>query len=211
MEYASEMDLLFFEPKLHIDAAGASQTLIEGTGALAGSGFTIAGGSFVGAGIQSRMVLTLRGLVSGCFVIASVESATHLTAGPLTAGIEREPPAASPIGTASDLPYAIRSFWAQRIAVSRELEAAAGAGPESGATILNPWNLRMATALGTLALIFAALSDQPGADARVAKAATDYRGRYERARRNVRLDLDFDGDGEAELRVGLNERVLKRV
>ena len=56
MPFCNDIDLLHWEPGLLKDATFASQTLISGTGNLAGATFTISSGSFITTHVQAQQV-----------------------------------------------------------------------------------------------------------------------------------------------------------
>jgi hypothetical protein len=216
MLFCSDVDILKWEPNLLADAAFASQLLMTGTGNLSGSAFTIGSGSFSASHVEAGQVIVLAGAIAGCYPIVSVDGATQLTLSVLYEGLAptNGSPAPSPIGTASDLTYSVRTFWAQRKVVSDVLSHAAGVGPESarpdGAVIMNPEALRRACAMGTMQLIYSALaaaSAEPGA---LNLRALMYERQYRRAIERARVEVDLDGDGRADVARMLNVLELKR-
>src|SRR5688572_9351031 len=109
MTFCTDIDLLHWEPNILVDAAFASQTLISGTGNLAGTTFTIASGSFTTAHIAADQAIVLSGSIAGAFPIVSVDSATQLTLSVLYDGLfpTTGNPVASPVATANGLTYAV--------------------------------------------------------------------------------------------------------
>src|SRR5436309_1587283 len=87
MPLCTDVDLLHWEPNICKNAAFASQTLIGGTGNLAGSTFTLSAGSLTASNVEAGEVIVLSGLVAGCFPIFSVDSATQLTLSVLYDGL----------------------------------------------------------------------------------------------------------------------------
>ena len=215
MTFCTDIDLLHWEPNILRDATFASQTLISGTGNLAGTVFTLASGSLTTAHVTRDQVIVLTGATSGCYPIVSVDSATQLTLSTLYDGLfpTSGDPVASPAGTATGLTFVIRTFWPQRRVISELLLQAAGLDPTDDAahTIVNPESLRRPCTLGTLHMIYSAL----------AAAATDpknlevrvelYERLYRRALRSARVELDRDGDGVADTARALNVLELQRV
>jgi hypothetical protein len=203
MTFCTDIDLLHWEPNICRDAAFASQTLIGGTGDLAGEVFTIASGSFAAAHVTADMVIVLTGGTAGSYPIVSVDGATQLTISVLYDGLfpTSGDPIPSPPGTANDLTYAIRTFWPQRRIISEMILTAAGLDPgdaAAGDKVLNPAALKRACALGTLHLIYSALAavaEDPGDFA--ARTAT-YERLYRRALGAARVELDLDGDGRLD-------------
>src|SRR5205823_3957113 len=66
MTFCTDIDLLHWEPNICRDAAFASQTLIAGSGDLAGTVFTIASGSFSAAHVAADKILNPSSLVRAC-------------------------------------------------------------------------------------------------------------------------------------------------
>jgi hypothetical protein len=203
MTYSTDTDLLYWEPNIAREAAFASQTLISGTGALDGTSFTIASGSFIDSQIAAGHIIALSGAIEGCFPILSVDSATQLTISTL---VQRLPdgatPTASPIGTAASVQFAVRTFSPQREIVSDLLNASAGIGPGTifpRGAVMNPVAMRRVCALGTLYMIYSALKPASADDDAFLKVRTDlYERLYQRALRSTKASLDLDGDGEAD-------------
>src|SRR5436309_9107659 len=142
MTFCTDIDLLHWEPNICRDAAFASQTLISGTGNLAGTAFTIASGSFTTAHVAADQVIVLTGATSGSYPIVAVDSATQLTISALYDGLfpTSGDPTPTPPGTANGLDYVIRTFWPQRRIISELILTAAGLDPgdaAAGDKILN--------------------------------------------------------------------------
>jgi len=216
MTFATDIDLLHWEPNIFRDAAFASQTLIGGTGDLAGTAFTIASGSFTAAHVTDDQVIVLTGATSGSYPIVAVDSATQLTISALYDGLfpTSGNPVPSPPGTASDLEFAIRTFWPQRRIVSEMILIAAGLDPADAAAgdkILNPSVLKRACALGTLHLIYSALAAVAEEPANLLVRVELYGRLYRRALGAARVELDLDGDGNLDVTRTLNVLELQRV
>ena len=79
--FASDIDLLHWEPRLFCDtnASAVAQLLLSGSGTLAGTTFTIDSGSLIDSNVTSDYVIALSGSVAGSFPIVAVNSATQLT------------------------------------------------------------------------------------------------------------------------------------
>ena len=216
LTFCNDIHLLHWEPNILRDAAFASQTLISGTGNLAGSAFTIATGSFLAAHVAQDQVIVLTGATAGCYPIVSVDGATQLTLSVLYDALFpiSGDPTPSPPGTANGLTFAIRTFWPQRRIVSELLLQAAGldpSDPDVELKIMNPDALRRACTLGALHQIYSA----------VAAAAEDpepfnfrtnlYEKLYRRALRTAAIKLDLDLDGRLDVLRRLNVLDLQRV
>lgn len=207
MIFCNDVDLLAWEPDVLKDAAFASQTLVTGTGDLAGTTFTVTTGSSLSAhAVEAGNVIILSGAVAGCFPIVSVTGASTLELTVLHEDPFPETGSATPVspGAATGLPFVIRTFWAQRKVVSELLEQAVGLAPGTPealtATILNPQALRRTCVMGTLQMIYSALAAAATDSARYSLRADLYERLYRRAMRQAQVDLDLNGDGWADVR-----------
>jgi hypothetical protein len=217
MTYSTDLDLLHWEPNLFRDAAFASQTLLSGTGDLTGTTFALDAGSFAAAHVAANQVIVLSGGTSGSFPIVSVDSATELTLSVLYDALFplSGDPAPSPVGTASDLAFVIRTFSPQASVVSEMLRQAAGivlgTSDETSVTILNPAALRRPCSLGTLQMIYSALAAAAEEPKELLQRADVYARLYRRALESAVVEIDRDGDGVADERVTLGTLKLQRV
>lgn len=216
MTFCNDIDLLHWEPNILKDAAFASQTLISGTGNLAGSTFTISSGSYTASHVTNDLVIVLSGAVAGSFPIVSVDSATQLTISALYDGLfpSSGSAVASGVGTATGLTYAIRTFWPQRRIVSELLLQAAGLDPtdaDAAAMIVNAQSLRRPCALGTLQMIYSALAAASATPENLNLRAEIYERLYRRALRSVTVEIARDGDGQGDLARALNVLSFERV
>jgi len=215
MTYATDINLLHWEPNLHAEAAWASQTLFAGTGTLAGTTFTVAGGSFLSAQIKPRHVLRITAGSGGSYPIVNVDSATQLTVSALyDALFDDTGSAVAPVGGA-DLSFVVRTFSPQLRTVSDLLRQAAGIHPGTAdadrSEILNPEALRTPCAMGALQMIYNALAAAAGDDAaHYAVRADLYERLYRRTLRAVFIELDLNNDGRADTRRQLNLLELQR-
>ena len=220
MLLCTDTDLLHWEPNLLREAAFASQTLLTGTGDLAGTMFTVDGPvgapTLLAAHVAADQVIVLTGGTSGSYPIVSVNSATQLTISVLYDGLFPVSGAgvASPVGNADNLSFAIRTFWPQRRVVSDLLLAAAGLNPtreDLGDVVTNPQTLRKAAVLGTLHMIYSALAAAAAEPESLSTRADLYERLYRRALRNTVVELDLNGDGAADAVRPLNVLQLQRV
>ena len=217
MIYCTDVDLLHWEPNIFRDAAFASQLQLSGSGDLSGTTFTLDTGSLTTAHVAAHQVIVLSGVIAGSYPIVSVESATQLTLSVMYDGLfpESGPDVPSPVGTAIDLTYAIRTFWPQRKVVSDLLTRAAGIGPETdapaSAQIVNTEALRRPCVLGTLQMIYGALAAAAAEPAAFQTRADLYERLYRRALAQTRVHLDLDGDGREDATRALSVLELKRV
>jgi hypothetical protein len=208
MEFCNDVDLLYWEPDVLKDAAFASQTLVEGTGDVAGNVLTrTAGPSFTEQGVAAGQVVVLSGSAVGCFAVTAVSGPSALilsvvhtdmlpSGGPAAPAIS--PPAAT--GAA----FVVRTFGPQRRLVADFLLASLGVVPgtagAASAVVMNPQALRRASALGTLQMVYSAMAAAASEPGRFAVRAELYERLYRRALRQAQVDLDLDGDGRADAR-----------
>jgi hypothetical protein len=216
LTFCNDIDLLNWEPTIVRDAAFASQTLVSGTGDLAGSTFTIASGSFTAAHVAADQVIVLTGATSGSYPIVSVDGATQLTLSVLYDGLfpTSGSPIPSPPGTAAGLDYVVRTFWPQRRIVSELLLQAAGLDPADADVeqkILNAESLRRPCTLGTLHLIYSALAAAAEEPKNLVDRMQMYEGLYRRSLRNATVQLDLNLDGRLDTVRRLNVMNLERV
>jgi len=217
MIFCTDTDLLHWEPNLLRDAAFASQTLMAGTGDLTGTTFTVdSAGSLLASHVAPQQVIVLSGATSGSYPIVSVDSATQLTISALHDGLfpVGGGSTASPVATAIDLGFAIRTFWPQRRVVSDLLLAAAGLDPtrpDVDDVVTNASALNRPAVLGTLQMIYSALAAVVASPEALATRADLYERLYRRALRSTVVELDLNGDGAADASRALNVLQFQRV
>lgn len=214
MPFCTDTDLLHWEPTILKDASFASQTLISGTGTLAGTAFTISAGSLTAANVQPGQVIVFTGTLAGCFPIVSVDSETQATVSVLYDELfpEGGGGVASPPAGSGALTYSIRTFWAQRRLVSDLIQQAAGlaSGDDAASAIVNPQELKRACTLGTLQLIYSALAAASTSPAPLDARRDLYERLYRRALRCCKVQLDLNGDGRIDAIRALNVLELER-
>lgn len=208
--FATDTDLLHWEPNLLRDAGAVAQTLLSGTGTIESTSFTIDSGSLLDAQISGEHVIVLDAPISGSFPIVSVDSATAMTLSVLHDQIGADGFSAWTPGAGSGIGFAIRTFWPQRRIVSELLSLTAGVDFAHASRIINPEALRRPCVLGSLQMIYTALaaaSEEPGA---YLVRAEMYERLYRRALRATRVDVDLDDDGHIDVRRSLNVLQLTR-
>jgi hypothetical protein len=215
MTFASDIDLLQWEPNIMSDAAGAAQTLVSGSGNLVDKVFTItSGGSLLEARVTDDHVIVLSGAISGSYAVFNVNGSAALTISVLYDQLDvAGPEEASPWvqGQANGLNFVIRTFWPQRKSVSERLLQAAGITPGSAGMIVNPQVLRRPCALGTLQVIFSALASASESPASLTARAELYEKLYRRSLRGVVVEIDRNGDGVVDLKRPLGIVQLRRI
>jgi hypothetical protein len=200
MLLCTDLDLLHWEPNLFRDAAAAAQVMMSGTGDLESTTFTPDSGSPADHHVEAGQVIVLAGAVNGSYPIVGVDG-NDLTLSVLYGGLfpaqgEGEP---SPVGSGSDLTFAVRTFWPQRRLVSDLIHRAAGIEPDDGQTILNVNELRRPCALGALQLIYSALAAAAEDPAELSLRSSLYERMYRRALRSAKVEIDANGDGRADV------------
>ncbi|MEZ0267731.1 MAG: hypothetical protein ACAI43_23615 [Phycisphaerae bacterium] len=215
--FCTDSDLLHWEPDLLDDAALLTQLLLTGTGTLTDSStFTtgVSPGFNLLTGIEAGQVIVLGEPVNACFPIVERVNDTTLRVSTVTSELFPEsgelPPQLLGCTSAADVPYTIRSFWAQRSVVSAFMLAAAGGDPAVAAaegrpapSVLNPASLKRACVLGTIQMIYATLAAAAAEPAALQARADMYERLYRRALRQTEVVLDLDGDGRADVRKSL--------
>ena len=210
--FATDIDLLHWEPNLLKDATFASQKLISGTGNVAGTAFTISSGSFTDAKVKVDQLIKLAAPFDGTFPIITVNSATQLTLSVMYDGLfpDSGPRVPGPVGSASAVTYSIHTFFPQIMIVSDLLLQAAGLKEDQSDAILNPTALKRPCTLGALQMIYSALAAAAAEPADFIVRADLYERLYRRALRCANVEIDMDGDGIPESRRALNVLELKR-
>jgi hypothetical protein len=193
MNYATDTDLLHWEPALFKDAALPSQKLLAGSGDLAGTTFTIASGSFTDAGVAVGHVLFLGGTINGCFAITAINSATSIEISVLYDLLLAD---GVPVATATGVAFKIQTAAPQLAMVSQMIRDVLGVpDPDQ---ILNPEVLRRTTALGTLQMLYNATAAISIDGVDLSRKAAVYQSLYQRSLRAVQVEIDRNGDGEPD-------------
>jgi hypothetical protein len=211
--FCTDIDLLHWEPNLLKDATFASQTLISGSGNVAGTSFTIASGSFTDAKVKVDQLIKLGAPFDGTYPILAVDGATQLTLSVMYDGLfppDNGPREAGPIGTASAVTYSVHTFFPQILIVSELLVQSAGLKEDQSGAILNPTALKRPCTLGALQMIYSALAAAAAEPADFSVRADLYERLYRRALRSAAIEIDLDGDGVPESRRALNVMELRR-
>ncbi len=212
--FATDIDQLHWEPNLLRDAAFASQKLIAGTGALSGTSFTIASGSFTDSMVKADQLIHLAAPLDGTYPVVAVPGATSLTLSVMYDGLFPENPESDPVpcpvGSAASVAYAVHTYFPQLMIVSELLLQAAGLDPDESDAVLNPASLKRPCTLCALHMIYSALAAAAADPTHFTVRADLYERLYRRALRSAYVEIDLDGDGIPESRRALNVLELRR-
>ena len=201
--FASDRDLVQREPLLMTDVSWAGQRVWSGTVGVVGTTLTAtAGPGLLAQGVAPGMVTRIAGLSVEITAIASeTEAAVSLL----------RPRAGDPVIA----PPAIASAEAQIVSFGPQIELVHRqvlrmAGLEDGASVTNPAALVEVEALGALAMVLSVLGASSPAGSALARRADHWQAQFERARREVVVEVDLDGDGAPDAARRLNGLVLTR-
>ncbi|HEY7087650.1 MAG TPA: hypothetical protein VH518_06140 [Tepidisphaeraceae bacterium] len=213
MTFATDINLLHWEPNLLKDASAVAQTLLSGTGTLSGTTFTIDAGSLSSANVSDEYAIVIADPIGGTFPIVSVNTSTTLTLSVLYDQLFPDEGDVEPFvsGSGSALGYTIRTFWPQRRVVSELLLQAAGLRLDQAPLIQNPEALQRPCTLGALHMIYTALAAAAAEPADQLIRAELYEKLYRRALKAAVVDLDLDGDGIIDTTRRLGVLELQRV
>lgn len=214
--FASDRDLLIFEPNLFRDVGWLGQRLLKGTGSISGTTLTISAFDvgFDAAGIAAGHIVTVDGVA---YEVLARLSASQATISRLRA--MADDPALPPSAVTGKETFIV-SFAPQLAQVHGQVIRMLGIEPQdpvlpgvpgtpTEASITNPEALRTVEALGALFLIYAAASALAGSAGDSSERAEWYRRRFmqERERIAVRLDVDGDGLPDATRRLAMGQWV----
>jgi len=198
--FASDRDLLVYEPRLFDEVAFASQTVLTATDggiALDGVTLTVSGADFAALGVDAGWVVVVDGVAAE--VIERV-SATVLTISRLRASVGD---AAMPLVAGTGLSVRVGSFRPQIGVVHEQVLCSLGIGSTLGemldeSSIVNAAALKRVECFGALYLVFSGAAALVGYDAVLWQKAQMYLARYGSERVRVSALVDTDGDGVAD-------------
>lgn len=201
--FATDRDLLIFEPRLFFDVAWTAQLLVSATGGSidsAGTTLTLPSATFDALGIDVGHVV-LAG--SAPLEVTARLSATTLSVSRLRASTSD---LVLPASTGSNLKIEIMSFAPQQGVVHDQLlrsigiepEATQGPGIVTQSDITNPGAFVRAESFGALHLIFSSAAALVGESQPMWVKAQLYRNRFTTARRELVAQIDLDGDGQPD-------------
>lgn len=203
MNYATDRDLLVYEPSLFLDLPWSSQTRLHVTDAtIAGTTLTSAAADFELAQVEPCSVVLAAEVALE--VLARADANT-LTVSRLRA---RLPDAAIPPQPGTDLDLIVRTFAPQTALVHDALLAMLGLDDDEPIVSLSVM-ARLET-LGTLERLYASAVALTGDTATLLHKADHYRRRFRHALERSTVLLDLDGDGTADTRLPLGTVQLQR-
>lgn len=202
--FASDRDLLMYEPRLFLDAVWVGQRLFSGTGLVVSGVLAASGALFTTIGIAPGNVVNYK---DASYEVVQVLGATQLGLSVPRASAE-DPVILAPDSASTSV--SIYTFRHQLLIVHEQILRMIGIEPElvaqpgetlvTESSIVNPTALRRLEALGALHLVFAAASASGavGEGSVFSEKAAMYRERFAAERERVSVLIDTDGDGRAD-------------
>lgn len=202
--FATDRDLLMYEPRLFLDTVWVGQRQVSETGIVVSGVLVVSGATFMTDGIEAGQVVTYK---DAAYEVVQVLGETQLGLSLPRAGVDDPvilaPDTASTTVRIYTFRYQLRIVHEQilrMIGIEPAVEAEPGETLVTESSIVNPGALRRLEALGALHLIYAAASVAgPLGDGSVyADRAAMYRERFAAERERVNVLIDTDGDGRAD-------------
>lgn len=202
--FASDRDLLMYEPRLFLDTVWVGQRLVSATGLVVSGVLVVSGASFTSIGIAAGHVVNYN---NASQEVVQVISPTQLGLSIPRASVD-DPVILAP--DTSSTTVRIYTFRHQlmivheqilrMIGIEPDVEAEPGETLVTESSIVNPTALRRLEVLGALHLIYAAASvaGPLGEGSVYADKAAMYRERFAAERERVNVLIDTDGDGRAD-------------
>jgi hypothetical protein len=213
--FATDRDLLIFEPNLFRDVSWTSQRLCQGTATIASSIMTIAGADVAldDAGITAGHVAFIGGTP---YEIIERLSPTTARLSRLRVDPHDDPIPVGPVATA--VACSVFTFAPQIAMVHRQVlpmlgiepGAASAPGQPAETDITNPAAFTRLECLGALHLIYSAAGSLTAADSPTNQRAEFYRQRFAQERERTAAEIDLNGDGLPDATRRLNVVYLLR-
>ena len=200
--FASDRDLLVYEPRLFLEVGWLGQQLFRQSGLVTAGVALVTGFDFAAAGVGVGSVVSYAG---GSYEVAQVIGLGQLGLSRLRASVS-DPVVTAPNLASGELES--YTFSPQMGVVHGQILRMLGIEPEDAregalgeGAVVNPGALTRLECLGTLHLVYsaaAAASSAGGSGLGYAERALMYRERFGAERGRVTAMIDLDGDGEAE-------------
>lgn len=202
--FATDRDLLVFEPRLFNELGFGAQRVADAAGAgsldASGSTLTLTGGRFNDWGVSTGWVVLVND--------APLEVVTRFNQTQLYVSRLREDTTQAVIPAAQGAGLNVRvSTFRPQIALIHDMllrslgiepGAAAAPGVLTDSAVTNPRALVRAECLGTLHLLFAASAPIAGESSIAWAKARSYAERFDQERRRLRAEIDTTGDGSPD-------------
>jgi len=212
MSFATDRDLLMYEPSVFHDVPLASQQRVRVTDAtVSGTALTSSSADFEAAGVGVGGVVLVNGIAH--------EVVSRTDANTLSVSLPRESTddeaIAPPAGTAMEA--VCRTFAPQIAAVGLELLTALGIDPDDADSsvteddILSLSTMVQLEALGTLACIYRGTIAISGDNAGVRAKAEDYERRFGQACRAVNVRIEVNSQTQGTVRKSAGHPCLRRI
>jgi hypothetical protein len=201
--FATDRDLLAFEPNLFRDVMWVSQRLVDGQGTISGSVLTMssADAGFDAAGVEEGHVVFING--AAYEVLERLSSTQVRLSRPRASADGAQIPVAN---IASAAAARVATFAPQIATVHAQVVRMLGIEPGQASTpghpaetdVTNPAAFTRVECLGALHLIYAAAGSLTSPDSPTNQRSEFYRMRFAQERTRVTAEIDLDGDGRPD-------------
>lgn len=212
--FATDRDLLVYEPRLFLEVAWLGQRLLRATGPISSGGATLLGQNLAEAGVGVGSVASFG---EASYEVISLPTSNRMELSRVRAATGD--PQVPPVDVASTL-IEVVTFRPQMGVVHGQILRMLGLEPEDpGASaltesaVVNPGALTRLESLGTLHLVFSAAAASSASvsvgGSWAVQRSVMYRERFaaERARVSVLIDTTGDGEPDATRRPGVGHLV----
>lgn len=200
--FASDRDLLVYEPRLFLETGWLGQVVFRESGVVASGVAAVAGFDFAASGVSAGSVVSYG---SASYEVAQVLGLGQLGLSRLRGSVTD---AVIPTPAMASGELECFTFRPQMAVVHGQILRMLGVEPEDAregalgeSAVVNPGALTRLECLGTLHLVYSAASAASAAGSSglgYAERALLYRERFSAERGRVTALIDLDGDGEAE-------------
>ena len=213
--FASDRDLLVYEPNLFRDVGWLGQRLVNGTGSISGSTLTMSSQdvAFDAAGVTAGHVVVVAGTA---YEVMTRVSGTALTISRLR---DDTSSAGLPPSAATSQAAMVPTFIPQIAVAHRQVLRMLSIEPQDPvqadvpgqSAITNPGALTRLVCFGTLAIVWDAAGIVGGPASDAGQRAGMYRARFLEERRRVGVRIDEDGDGVVDATRSVGTFTIVRV